>query len=393
MKKLMIPALLILTLALGLFSGRLTAPVPEPAPIQTTVPSTTTPLIQATEAPAEPLPIDAHFAKSPLDARTLRILWEYELREVSERYRRFTAPDDIARDLDRDLRLLAFLSFAATRAEVDVRHSVQPDLDTALAALYRTEAIALHEALAQAGHPVNYRPLTQLPDSDMLAKWAVDWAYSDRYNSLMLLDFPLVGAWPKHELRLWYLTGTEHSVLDVNGNRIVLPLDHPGPLYPDPQALRADLNNDGIEEIAIVSSLGHGTGAADAALHIIEYDPEGRPRFGTLHIFRNEDFAAMVAPHLAMTVEDGDILVTAFGDTVRVPAFEDAEPFTEAEPELEWWVSIDITEEGRIGLLLGIGASTNLSYAEPIFIANLTAELGWNGETIYLINPTLTETP
>ena len=116
MKKLMIPAL-ILTLALGLFVGRLTAPTPEPAPapIQTTAPSTTTPPIQATEAPTEPLPIDAHFEANSLDARTLRTLWEYELREVSERYRGFTAPDDIARDLDRDLRLLAFLNFAATR--------------------------------------------------------------------------------------------------------------------------------------------------------------------------------------------------------------------------------------------------------------------------------------
>ena len=55
MKKLMIPALLILTLALGLFAGRLTAPVPEPAPapIQTTVPSTTTPLIQAPSTEAD----------------------------------------------------------------------------------------------------------------------------------------------------------------------------------------------------------------------------------------------------------------------------------------------------------------------------------------------------
>jgi len=390
MKKLMIPALLILTLALGLFAGRLTAPVPEPAPIQTTVPSTTTPPIQATEAPAEPLPIDAHFAKSPLDARTLRILWEYELREVSERYRRFTAPDDIARDLDRDLRLLAFLSFAATRAEVDVRHSVQPDLDTALAALYRTEAIALHEALAQAGHPVNYRPLTQLPDSETLALWEADWAYWDRANRFDLDAVPLAGDWPELGLRLWSLTYDE-SLLEVDGHRILLPL----PVYRvwrgAPQALRADLDGNGGDEIVIAFHLDYGTGWIDSALCVIDYNPTVWPHLFPPRIFRNTDFAALVAPYLTMTVEDGDIVATAFGDTVRVPAFEDADPFTEAEPELEWWVSIEITEEGRIGLLLGIGASTNLSYAQPIFIANLTAELGWSGKGIYLIGPTLTE--
>ena len=381
MKKIIVPAL-ILTLALGFFVGRLTAPALESAPAPTTAPPT-----EAVPA----YPIDALFAKNPYDAQTYRALWEYELREVYERYERFTAQDDDNHSgreaLSRSL--YAYLDYAALRAEADAERPAGPDYETALGRLYRAEAEALHEALEETGHTVNYSPFATLPDSEKLEQWETEWSRMDRLIRYELADVPLAGNWPELGTRLWGLTHYE-SLLEVDGHRTVLPLPIFDLWRAGPQARRIDADGNGGKEITLVFYMGGGTGASERALCILEYNPDLWPHFFPPSIFRNEDFAAMVAPYLTLEIENGDIVATAFGDTVRVPAFEDAEPFTWAEPVLSAVVSIDITEDGRLELYLGVGVITNVNPVVPIFIATLTAELGWNGEGIYLIGPSLT---
>ena len=382
MKKIIVPAL-ILTLALGFFVGRLTAPALESAPAPTTAPPT-----EAVPA----YPIDALFAKNPYDAQTYRALWEYELREVYASYQRFIPEEDYTPEGHEALSrsLYAYLDYAALRAEADAERPAGPDYETALGRLYRAGAEAIHEALEEAGYTTFYKSFVRLPDIEMMDGWEAEWAYWDHQNRFAYAPFPLARDWPELGLRLWSLRDAHGSVLEVEGNQVVLPLGVPYIWRNEPQALRADLDGDGLEEIAVTALQGHGTGYVGYGLCIVRPTPDAWPYFGTPYLYSNAEMAAFLAPELTLTVEDGDIVATAFGQTVRHPPYEGEDPFTWAKPVLEDVVSIVITEAGTLRLYLGVGVNTNLTPVSPIFIANLRAELGWDGENLYLINPTLT---